>query len=193
MPKGQYHHGDLRRQLIEQGILMLNTHQVDQLSLRKVAANCNVSNAAPYAHFKNKEEFILAMQHHVLAKLTERFLRILDENGKVPEVLPMLGEEYVLFFIENPLFYKLLFSKGEAEIHFSLSLDVETTIKPFEILKEVSLTVLSDKYSNEVVQDKILTMWATVHGLAGIMSMTDDINQVDATQRIRACLSYLCI
>ena len=31
----------------------------EKLSLRKVAEKCGVSNAAPYAHFKNKEELVI--------------------------------------------------------------------------------------------------------------------------------------
>ena len=55
-----YHHGNLRNALIEEGIRMINAGGEDSLSLRKLAVNCGVSNAAPYAHFKNKKENIMA-------------------------------------------------------------------------------------------------------------------------------------
>ena len=57
-----YHHKDLRNALIETGIQIVNTEGVNAFSLRKVAAACGVSHAAPYSHFQNKEELLEAMQ-----------------------------------------------------------------------------------------------------------------------------------
>ena len=48
-----YHHGNLRKELIEKGIKMINDTSEEKLSLRKLAVECGVSNAAPYTHFKN--------------------------------------------------------------------------------------------------------------------------------------------
>jgi len=47
----QYHHGDLRRALIDAGLLPLESHDASTLSLRAVAREANVSAAAPYHHF----------------------------------------------------------------------------------------------------------------------------------------------
>ena len=49
-----YHHKDLRNALIETGIQIVNTEGVNAFSLRKVAAACGVSHAAPYIHIQNK-------------------------------------------------------------------------------------------------------------------------------------------
>ena len=53
-----YHHGNLREALIDAGIKIINENGEENLSLRKVAAACDVSHAAPYAHFRDKEELI---------------------------------------------------------------------------------------------------------------------------------------
>ena len=57
-----YHHKDLRKALIETGIELVSKEGVSAFSLRKVAAACGVSHAAPYSHFQNKEELLNAMQ-----------------------------------------------------------------------------------------------------------------------------------
>lgn len=54
-----YHHKNLRIELIEKGIELVEEYGMQQLSLRKVAQECNVSHAAPYSHFKNKDDLIL--------------------------------------------------------------------------------------------------------------------------------------
>ena len=60
-----YHHGNLRQALIDAGIKLINENGEENLSLRKVAAACDVSHAAPYAHFKDKEELIDAIKENV--------------------------------------------------------------------------------------------------------------------------------
>ena len=48
----------VREQLIAAGTAELEAHGIADFSLRRVAAACNISCAAPYKHFKNREEFI---------------------------------------------------------------------------------------------------------------------------------------
>ena len=43
-------------------IKLVNTEGLHSFSLRKVAAACGVSHAAPYSHFQSKEELLDAMQ-----------------------------------------------------------------------------------------------------------------------------------
>ena len=67
----KYHHGDLRNALIEEGIKMINAGGEEALSLRKLAEKCGVSMAAPYAHFKSKEDMINAIKEYVTESLSD--------------------------------------------------------------------------------------------------------------------------
>ena len=71
MEKKPYHHKNLKNDLIEKGIELVNKNGINQLSLRKVAQACGVSHAAPYSHFSNKEELLQEMQLHITKKFTE--------------------------------------------------------------------------------------------------------------------------
>ncbi|WP_397419673.1 TetR family transcriptional regulator, partial [Phenylobacterium sp.] len=51
-----YHHGDLRRALVEAARRLLEAEGPSALSLRAVAREAGVSPAAPYHHFKDKAE-----------------------------------------------------------------------------------------------------------------------------------------
>ena len=104
MTKEQYHHGDLRRSLIEKGLQMINQEGEEKLSLRKVAMECGVSNAAPYAHFKSKDEFIVAIQQHIMDSFTDSLEKTAEQYKDSDSLLPMLGKSYVMFFYKNPLF-----------------------------------------------------------------------------------------
>lgn len=56
-----YHHGDLRRSLVSTAVELLKTLHPQELSLRELARKAGVSQAAPYRHFKNKEELLAAI------------------------------------------------------------------------------------------------------------------------------------
>ena len=58
-----YHHGDLRRALVDAASRVLEAEGPSALSLRAVAREAGVSPAAPYHHFKDKTELLEAVAH----------------------------------------------------------------------------------------------------------------------------------
>lgn len=56
-----YHHGDLRRALIDAALRLLEAEGPEALSLRAAAREAGVSPAAPYHHFKDKDELLAAV------------------------------------------------------------------------------------------------------------------------------------
>ena len=184
----KYHHGDLRNALIEEGIKMINAGGEEALSLRKLAEECGVSMAAPYAHFKSKEDLVNAIKEYV----TESFTRYLEKavatagkEGGVEKKILALGNAYVLFFMKNPEYFTFLFSRG----YIHLSLDYKTgtgkgkgngkseagnNFKPFNILKDLCTEYFEEKkpglsdYEKEL---ETIRIWASVQGLTSIVFM----------------------
>lgn len=167
-----YHHGNLRNELLETGIEFINQHGEDNLSLRKVAEKCGVSNAAPYAHFKNKNAFLVAMQQYVLDLFTQTLEKTIETYKDADNLLPMLGKSYIMFFYNNPLYYDFIFSRKNMKVKLALDDTDKNENRPFEILKSVAIKVFSKAHLPEkTIQNKIIAMWALVHGLAGISTM----------------------
>ena len=174
MSNKPYHHGNLRNLLIEAGIELINQEGIKQFSIRKVAAICGVSHAAPYSHFQSKEELLKAMQDYV----TERFMEVLENaikscpDQKEQKVLVEMGKNYVMFFINNPQYFPFLFSQSSIEVNLSLNGDRRPNFPPFELLKTIAFRVLGEAgMPKEKMQDTIIALWATVHGLASIATM----------------------
>ena len=172
MKEKSYHHGDLRRALIETGIDFIKEKGEEALSLRKIAEMCGVSNAAPYAHFKNKDEFIAAVQRYVMDLFAAALEKTIAEYKDSPSLLPILGKTYVMFFYQNPFYYDFLFSRKNISIKLSLDdTDIEEN-PPLAILQKTAASVFRKvKLPEKVLQDKIIAMWALVHGLAAIVTM----------------------
>lgn len=172
MKEKPYHHGDLQHALIKTGIDFIKQEGEEALSLRKIAEMCGVSNAAPYAHFKTKDEFIVAMQQYVM----DLFAGVLEETATEykdsPSLLPMLGKTYVMFFYQNPFYYDFLFSRKNIRIKLSLDNAGTNENPPLAILQKTAMSVFQKvKLPEKVIQDKIIAMWALVHGLAAIVTM----------------------
>jgi len=167
-----YHRKDLKNLLIEKGIEIVNTEGLQSFSLRKAAAACRVSHAAPYSHFHNKEELLAAMQLHI----TERFSKTLEaavaENKKPAELLKKLGIAYVSFFIENPAYFQFLYSKSDIKVDLTLTTPDEKNYTPYILYKNSVLSLLKkSKYSKKKQNDILITIWAFIHGLTALATM----------------------
>ncbi|MFW2489671.1 TetR/AcrR family transcriptional regulator [Clostridium chromiireducens] len=174
MKNKSYHHGDLRNSLIEAGIELINIEGEKQFSLRKLSKLCGVSQAAPYSHFKDKEDLLKSMQEYV----TNQFMEVLEEaikcypNNNDERAIYEMGVSYVEFFMNNPQYFHFLFSQPCMEINLSLDENKTKNYPPFEILKQTVIRVFGGSgMSKERMEEKIISLWATVHGLASISTM----------------------
>src|SRR6202045_5219073 len=61
MRADRYHHGDLRRALLEEALRTIHTHGVEQLTLRTVGHRLGVSRSALYRHFSSKQALLAAV------------------------------------------------------------------------------------------------------------------------------------
>ena len=89
-----------------------------------------------------------------------------------PSLLPMLGKTYVMFFYQNPFYFEYLFSCKNISIKLSFDNTATDENLPLAILQKAATLVLGKaNLSEKVIQDKIIAMWALVHGLASIAVM----------------------
>ncbi len=171
----KYHHGDLRNALIEEGIKMINSSGEESLSMRKLAEKCGVSMAAPYAHFKNKEEMINAIKQYVEDAFTEFLQAAVNKaEADVEAKIVALGISYVSFFIDNPEYFTFLFSRGYVHLNLDFKSPDENTFKPYKLLKDLCSRYFDEKkpglsdYEKEL---EIIRIWSSVQGVTSIIFM----------------------
>ena len=171
--KKSYHHGNLKQELIEAGIKMVQQDGIEKLSLRKLASYCGVSEAAPYNHFANKEELLSVMQDYVTEQLMDCLMQAVEHTDEPdsPAAILNMGKAYVLFFMEYPEYYSFLFM--QQCIHIDLSIEESTeSFLPFQYYKDkVCQVYRKEGVSEERIKYGIIAMWAKVHGMAAITSM----------------------
>lgn len=104
----------VREGLILAGIEEIERNGIQNFSLRKVAARCGVSCAAPYKHFKDKQDLICSIiqyindQWHIRQKRVVKFY-----EGNVRIQLTQISLEYIKFLVENPHFRSIIMLKDE--------------------------------------------------------------------------------
>jgi AcrR family transcriptional regulator len=103
-----YHHGDLRRALVDAARRLLEAEGPSALSLRAVAREAGVSPAAPYHHFKDKAELLDAVAQEGWDILDQQMI---EAKNKVsgPQQLTALGLAYVCFARDNPALYRVMY------------------------------------------------------------------------------------
>jgi AcrR family transcriptional regulator len=105
-----YHHGNLRAELLDTAIGQLQETGVEDLSLRALARTLGVSQTAPYRHFADKNELLAAMATYGYQNLLEALRKASAATGDCPqEQLIAFAHAYVDYAAQNPQLFKLMF------------------------------------------------------------------------------------
>ncbi|MEF2967741.1 TetR/AcrR family transcriptional regulator [Paenibacillus sp. M1] len=144
MKEKPYHHGNLRNELIEAGIELINEVGLRDFSLRKVATKCNVSHAAPYSHFKNIDELVGAMGEHVTERFMDKLRASIRGREDSREAVSLLGQAYIEFFMEHPAF--ALFRKTA-----------------YRMFRRMGQPESGDS-------QRLIALWSMVHGIASLLT-----------------------
>ena len=169
-----YHHGNLKKELVRCACKMCERDGYTKLSIRSLAKESNVSQTAPYRHFKTKEDLYAAIAKEGFEKLNKEMSSIKTKNSK--NYLINCGKAYISFGLKNANTYDLMFGTAVGSYVDYPDLN-ESANKLFQILLS-SFKKLSDD-TDEIVAFKCITLWSMVHGLVGIIrkvNITGDRN-----------------
>jgi AcrR family transcriptional regulator len=165
-----YHHGDLRRALVQTALNIVREEGTWNFTLREVARRAGVSHAAPYNHFADKLELLAEV-----GILGFEALRRAMERGADPERLPPreaitgIGVAYILFGIENPAHYRLMFGPELAERGRHPAFDRAGDASFAVLTRALERGQLAGMVRRESVPQQALTAWSLVHGLTTLL------------------------
>ena len=109
-PRGTYHHGDLRRALVEGAAAIIAEEGSDALTLRGVGQRVGVSRTALYRHFDSKAALLAAVAREGF-RLLRADLEAAHRGALADGTEPILaqGEAYVGFGAKHPAYYRTMF------------------------------------------------------------------------------------
>jgi AcrR family transcriptional regulator len=159
--RATYHHGDLRRALLDDACEILEAEGPEGLSLRSVAARSGVSHNAPYRHFRDRSALLSAVAERGFQDLTEKMMLAAGDQ----EPLSQIAEAYLTFAKARPQMYRLMFASEAVRAAPGPDPQLRATSKlTFDAVRAAVNESLREHHINS---DGVAAMvWAPLHGLA---------------------------
>jgi AcrR family transcriptional regulator len=114
--KFKYHHGNLREALLAAARNILETSGVDGLSLRTLAKATGVTQAAPYSHFRDKDDLLAAIAEGGFQRLALQMAEDATGSTGTQDRIEKLATSYVRFAFENKALFQLMFGRELADM-----------------------------------------------------------------------------
>jgi AcrR family transcriptional regulator len=170
MRRASYHHGNLRRALLDAALDLIAGVGPGGFTLREAARTAGVTHAAPYRHFASKQDLLAAVAEEGFRALHGAMTRAIEAAGSVPlERLRALGLAYVRHAVEHPSHFRVMFGPevGDKTAYPGL---VEAGRATLGLLHD---SVHGCQRTGEVRSgdpDRMaVALWSLVHGLAALL------------------------
>ena len=109
-PKKRFHHGDLREALIAATRALLIEHGPDGFTLADACRRAGVTTAAPYKHFRDKQEILEEIVLRGFEELTAANTKAVAEGGPGTIAgITAMGISYLEFAVAQPAIFRLMF------------------------------------------------------------------------------------
>ncbi|MQA30546.1 MAG: TetR family transcriptional regulator [Luteitalea sp.] len=108
-PDRPYHHGNLRRGLLDEALATIRAEGVEGLTLREIGARLGVSRTALYRHFADKRALLAGVATEGFRTLRQQLVAAWEEGGRGRAAFESMGAAYVRFAVANPSHYRVMF------------------------------------------------------------------------------------
>ena len=108
-----YHHGDLRRVLIDAALQLVGEGGPDAVSVREAARRAGVSPGAPFRHFPSRDALMQAVAEEAQRRFRAEIEAALSHaaTGDPLARFRALGLAYVRWAIRNPTHFEIISSR----------------------------------------------------------------------------------
>ena len=174
----QYHHGDLKKLLIMSVVEAVKNDNLEKFSIREAARLLEVSPAAPYNHFNDKQELILASIYFCKNEFINYLKnKILINESHTNKKLAVIGKSYLQYANDNPEVFIFMFSQ---------TLSNKDRINNYQEFHQLFLTAINESFNLDDLRKRVSmnsavnAAWSIVHGTACLIaSKTISDEEVD--------------
>jgi AcrR family transcriptional regulator len=166
-PRDVYHHGDLRRALVDAALALVAERGPVAWTLREAARRIGVTHNAPYRHFASREALLAAVAEEGFREFA-RFLDAADDAAPRDPLsrLRVRFRSYVRFARDNPAALGVMFSHELADRSRYPGLQ-EAAQEAFARLRDTLVLCQQGGVVRAGDPDLLaLVAWSTVHGFS---------------------------
>lgn len=186
-----YHHGNLRHALIETALTMLDEDRNWTFTVREVARRTGVSHAAPYKHFRDREELLRELARIGFVQLGKTMRNAMTSAQSSSRMQFMaVAQACIAFASAKSGLYCLMFSSDadktvDPQLH-------DAAMSTFGILLELLEKGQRDgSFRQGAIAAQAAASWAQVHGLAMLAINGQLLEDKVGPEPIRAALNVL--
>ncbi|MEI6595332.1 MAG: TetR/AcrR family transcriptional regulator [Bacteroidota bacterium] len=140
-------------EIMEAATLRIDKFGIQELTIKNLASDLNLSEAALYRHFKSKNEILLGLLNYFILEMNERIATIIADTEKQPsELLIQIFTSQLKTFVQKPAIVSVIFSEGIFQFNKELSEKVSAMMSLMQ--KNISALILRGQ--NEGVYGKLL-------------------------------------
>jgi AcrR family transcriptional regulator len=163
-----YHHGDLRRALVDQAMKLVHAEGHPSVTVREVARRTGVTNTAAHYHFRTREALLAAVATHGFEQMTAALEAATQRATDARSRFGALGEGYVRHALDHGRMYLLMFSAETATRDTYPELRAASD-RMFALLVDA----IRDGQETGLVRggppvDAALVAWSAAHGFASL-------------------------
>jgi len=165
--KAAYHHGGLREALISAAFQLVCERGAEHFTVTDACRLAGVSTAAPYKHFRDRDEILEAVVSMAFEVMTDKSMEAVAQHGTgTLDGIAAMGEAYVDFAIEQQPLFRLMFGQHpalkEAEIVVTKGRDCFA-----KVIEQVALFCAKNNVSGDATEIAV-RLWTFVHGAASL-------------------------
>ena len=161
----RYHHGDLRRALIEQALRTIQAEGVRGLTLRGVGETLGVSRTALYRHFADKNALLVEVAREGFRTFRLQLVDAWERGGRGRQAFEDQGLAYVRFAVANPSHYRVMFG-GFVVVGADAALQQEAA-GAFQALVDAIIALQQQRLMRADDPLQLARfIWSLVHGVA---------------------------
>ena len=117
-------------EIIEAATKRIDEHGIQDLTIKTLAADLNLSEAALYRHFKSKNDILLGLLTYFIEDMKGRLDSILSNKDRTPsELLNDLFDSQLKTFVQRPSVVSVIFSESIFQFNKELSATVSSMME----------------------------------------------------------------
>lgn len=169
-----YHHGNLREALMQAALALIAEKGISGVTFAEAARRAGVSAAAPYRHFRDRDEMLAAVASAGFDRLADALSAAWQKGRPSPAVAyERVGRAYLDFARRHPADYAAMFESGlPADGHDGLQ---QAGDRAFGVLREAAEVLVSHipGPGRPPALMVALHTWSLAHGIASLFGRAD--------------------
>ncbi len=159
---------DRQIEIMEAATLRIDKCGIQELTIKNLAADLNLSEAALYRHFKSKNEILLGLLTYFILEMNDRIAKMLGDKEQHPsEQLRLIFTSQLNTFVKKPAIVSVIFSEGI----FQFNKELLDKVSEMMALMQTNIGSIVSAGQNNGVYAKLLGKDAITTIIMGSMRM----------------------